>query len=298
MGYEPVHTPVLLREVLAFLEPPDGDALMIDGTLGEGGHSAAFLEKFSGLRIMGVDRDAHILAKAKDRLEAYRGRVSFIVSHARDFCAGYRGDAPDRILLDLGVSLFHYENSGRGFSFARDEPLDMRLNLDGALTAGAIIAHYKEDELADMLYYNGGERGSRRVARFICEERRKSAITTTGQLAGIVHRALGARSGNIDSATRTFAALRIEVNAELSLLEPLLTSAFACLKDGGRLGVISFHSAEDRIVKNVFKGLARNEPIIKGRILTKKPAEAADDERVSNPPSRSAKLRVIEKAVD
>jgi 16S rRNA (cytosine1402-N4)-methyltransferase len=213
------------------------------------------------------------------------------------------------ILLDLGVSLFHYEKSGRGFSFAvnkeKDEPLDMRLCLDDELTAGAIIANYKERELADMLFNNGGERYSRRIARLICEERKKSAITTTGRLADIVHRALGARSGNIDSATRVFAALRIEVNAELSLLEPLLESAFSCLKNGGRLGVISFHSAEDRIVKNVFRGFAgngkgnesdpANEPIIKGRIVTKKPVVASDDERTRNPPSRSAKLRVVEK---
>jgi 16S rRNA (cytosine1402-N4)-methyltransferase len=302
MELVPVHTPVLLRETLELLEPPrDNNALMVDGTLGEGGHSAAFLDKFSGLRLIGVDRDAEIAERARTRLAHYNGRFSVVVSHARDFFVSYRGDAPDVILLDLGVSLFHYEKSGRGFSFAvnkeKDEPLDMRLSLDDELTAGAIIANYKERELADMLFNNGGERYSRRIARLICEERKKSAITTTRRLADIVHRALGARSGNIDSATRVFAALRIEVNAELSLLQPLLESALSCLKDGGRLGVISFHSAEDRIVKNVFRSFARSEPIIKGRLLTKKPVAASDDERVRNPPSRSAKLRVIEKGV-
>ncbi|MDR1470846.1 MAG: 16S rRNA (cytosine(1402)-N(4))-methyltransferase RsmH [Spirochaetaceae bacterium] len=302
MGDVPVHRPVLLREVLSYLEPPHGDALMVDGTLGEGGHSAAFLEKFPGLRVIGVDRDAEIAARAAQRLEQYKKRVSIAVSHSRDFFADYRGDAPDVILLDLGVSLFHYELSGRGFSFAgaaKDEPLDMRLDRDGALTAAAIIARYKESALADMLFVNGGERASRRIARLMCEERKRSAIATTGQLAEIVHRALGPRSGRIDSATRTFAALRIEVNAELSLLEPLLEAAFACLKTGGRLGVISFHSAEDRIVKNVFKrfasGFSCDGSIIKGRIVTKKPVVAADDEIAENPPSRSAKLRVIEK---
>ena len=294
MDYAPVHRPVLLREALAYLEPPGGNALMIDGTLGEGGHSAAFLEKFPGLCVVGVDRDAEIAERAAQRLRPYRGRVSVVVSHSRDFFAGYRGDAPDVILLDLGVSLFHYEMSGRGFSFAgthKDEPLDMRLDRSGELTAGTVIARYKEEELADMLFVNGGERASRRIARLICEERKRSAIVTTGRLADIVHRALGPRSGHIDSATRTFAALRIEVNGELSHLEPLLESAAACLKTGGRLGVISFHSAEDRIVKNVFKRFARNEPIIK--VLTKKPVVAADDEIAENPPSRSAKLRVI-----
>jgi 16S rRNA (cytosine1402-N4)-methyltransferase len=295
MEYDvPVHTPVLLREVLALLEPPRGGSLMIDGTLGEGGHSAAFLEKFPDLRVIGVDRDAEIAARAEKRLAPYKDRVTVAVSHSRDFFTRYRGEAPDVILLDLGVSLFHYERSGRGFSFSRDEPLDMRLDQGNALTAGAVIAHYKEHQLADMLYMNSGERASRRIARLICEERKKSAITTTGQLAGIVHRALGARSGHIDSATRVFAALRIEVNAELTLLEPLLEAAFACLKRGGRLGVIGFASAEDRIVKNVFKRFAQNEPIIKGRIITKKPVVAADDEVAANPPSRSAKLRVIE----
>ena len=294
--FVPVHRPVLLREALAYLEPHGGDALMIDGTLGEGGHSAAFLEKFPGLRVVGVDRDAEIAERAAQRLEPYKERVKVVVSHSRDFFAGYRGDAPDVILLDLGVSLFHYEMSGRGFSFAganRDEPLDMRLDRSGELTAGAIIARYKEEELADMLFVNGGERASRRIARLICEERKRSAIATTGRLTEIVHRALGSRSGHIDSATRTFAALRIEVNGELALLEPLLEAAAACLKTGGRLGVISFHSGEDRIVKNVFRCFAQNEPIIK--VLTKKPVVAADDEIAENPPSRSAKLRVIEK---
>jgi 16S rRNA (cytosine1402-N4)-methyltransferase len=167
------------------------------------------------------------------------------------------------------------------------------------LTAAAIIARYKEEALANMLYENAGERASRRIARVICEERKKSAIATAGCLTDIVHRALGPKSGRIDSATRTFAALRIEVNAELALLPPLLEAAFACLKTGGRMGVIAFHSAEDRIVKNVFKrfasGFPSDEPIIKGRVITKKPVVAADDEIAENPPSRSAKLRVIEK---
>jgi 16S rRNA (cytosine1402-N4)-methyltransferase len=300
----PVHTPVLLWEALALLEPPRGGALMIDGTLGEGGHSAAFLEKFQELRVVGIDRDAEIAARAARRLEPYKERASVVVAHSRDFFADYRGGAPDVVLLDLGVSRFHYETSGRGFSFAygaKDEPLDMRLDRDGELTAAAVIARYKEEALADMLYENSGERASRRIARLICEERKKSAITTAGQLAGIVHRALGPRIGRIDSATRTFAALRIEVNAELALLEPLLEAAFACLKTGGRMGVISFHSAEDRIVKNVFKrfasGFPGDEPIIKGRVITKKPVVAADGEIAENPPSRSAKLRVVEKGL-
>jgi 16S rRNA (cytosine1402-N4)-methyltransferase len=165
------------------------------------------------------------------------------------------------------------------------------------MSAAAIIARYKEDQLADMLYYNGGERRSRRIARCICAERGKNTIATTGHLADIVHRAVGARSGRIDSATRTFAALRIEVNAEAAGLEPMLEAAFACLKDGGRLGVISFHSAEDRVVKNAFKGLAGKEPIIKGSLITKKPVAPSREEIADNPPSRSAKLRVIEKNV-
>jgi 16S rRNA (cytosine1402-N4)-methyltransferase len=285
----------LLREALALLEPRGDGALLIDGTLGEGGHSAAFMDRFPSLRVTGVDRDAVMAAKAKERLATYAGRITFAVSHTRDFLTTYKGEAPEVILLDLGVSLFHYEMSGRGFSFLQDEPLDMRLDLDGGTSARTIIAQYREEELADMLYYNGGERRSRRIARLICEERKKSAIVTTRRLADIVHRAIGARNGKIDGATRTFAALRIEVNEELSALEALLTAAFTCLKPGGRLGVISFHSAEDRIVKRAFKNFAQNEPIMKGRLITKKPVAPSDDEIAENPPSRSAKLRVVEK---
>ena len=303
----PRHTPVLLEEVLTFLIPPRENALLIDGTVGEGGHSAAFLERYPALRVIGVDRDRHILAKAERRLSTYinEGRARLIAAHTHDFlveCAG--ADAPDLILLDLGISRFHYEESGRGFSFSKEEKLDMRLSDDAAQAAHEIIARYREGELADMLFYNGGERGSRRVARFICEERRKSAITTTAHLAAVVHRALGFRSGGsgrsrgsggIDSATRTFAALRIEVNGELTRLTPLLEAAFARLKPGGRLGVITFHSAEDRIVKNVFNAIVRDTPIIKGRLPAKKPVAPSLEEIQRNPPSRSAKLRVLEK---
>jgi 16S rRNA (cytosine1402-N4)-methyltransferase len=299
-----IHTPVMLPEVLSLLVPSCANALLIDGTVGEGGHSAAFLERYQDLRVIGIDRDKEILGRAERRLDTYirEGRARLIAAHTGDFFAENaeweKAEAPDLILLDLGISRFHYEASGRGFSFSKDEKLDMRLSEDSQQSAAGIIARYREDELADMLFYNGGERGSRRVARFICEERRKSAITTTAHLAAVVHRALGFRSGaggGIDSATRTFAALRIEVNGELARLKPLLDTAFGRLKPGGRLGVISFHSTEDRIVKNVFNAIVRDAPIIKGWLPVKKPVLPSEKEIKLNPPSRSAKLRVLEK---
>jgi 16S rRNA (cytosine1402-N4)-methyltransferase len=318
-----VHTSVLLREVLDYLAPqPDADVLLLDGTIGEGGHTEAFLEKHPRLRVIGVDRDREILARAEKRLSKYisEGRLELVCAHSLDYFGdrgNFAGGGADLILLDLGVSRFHYELSGRGFSFSKAEPLDMRLTEGAALRAADIIANYREDELADMLYNNGGERASRRIARFICEERRKSPIADTSRLASIIHGAIGARSGprggTIDSATRTFAALRIEVNGELENLTALLGAAFSALKQGGKLGVISFHSTEDRIVKNVFKSFAKSDsagfdngggdnesfnekqPIMKGRVITKKPIAPTLDEIRNNPASRSAKLRVVER---
>jgi 16S rRNA (cytosine1402-N4)-methyltransferase len=280
---------------------------MVDATVGEGGHSFAFLSQFPKLRVIGVDADAEIQAVAKERLKEFGGRVSFYTGWAQDFFAELleQGVQADTILIDLGISLYHYEKSGRGFSFLNEEALDMRLDCNGR-SAAALIAALSERELADLLYYNAEERHSRRIARAIVEARSRSAIRSSAALADIVARAIPWERGR-HPATKTFQALRIAVNKELERLPALLEVAVRALAVGGRMGVISFHSLEDRIVKNFFRGKNRDctsspsTPIDKGKghrimeLLTRKGLVAEADEVTQNPPSRSARLRVIEK---
>jgi 16S rRNA (cytosine1402-N4)-methyltransferase len=311
---EIVHTPVLLEETLEYLSPRAGDQLMVDATMGEGGHSFAFLSRFPNLKIIGVDADSVIQQKAKERLAQFGGRVHFYSGWAQAFFAEYPAELkrPDTILADLGVSLFHYEKSGRGFSFQHDEQLDMRLDATGGTTAQELLARLPEKELADLLYNNAGERYSRRIARAITEERQRGSITTTAALARLIEQSVPAsyRHGPIHPATRTFQALRIAVNGELSQLPDLLEGALRILEPGGRLGIISFHSLEDRIVKNFFRMKNKDctcppqAPICRceGRrsvnILTRKGIVPQDSEIERNPPSRSARLRVVEKVLD
>jgi 16S rRNA (cytosine1402-N4)-methyltransferase len=292
---------------------------MVDGTIGEGGHSEAFLARFAGLRIIGVDADADIIEIAKKRLAGFGDRIRFVHGWSHGFfkemvrpefapCDPGGVKQPDTILLDLGVSLFHYEKSGRGFSFRRDGALDMRIDTSRGESAAALIARLDERALADLLYENAEERYSRRIARAIVEARRAGPIKTAAALATIIH-PRGVPSGRVMSngryrvprgegggvrhpATKTFAALRIAVNGELARLPELLGAAFGALKPGGRLGVITFHSLEDRIVKNFFRDRAREGAAV---LVTKKPVSATEKEARENPPSRSAKLRVIEK---
>jgi 16S rRNA (cytosine1402-N4)-methyltransferase len=308
------HTPVLLNETLELLAPRADNELMIDGNLGEGGHTYHFLSRFRSLKIVGIDADKDILAVAQERLKTFTDRVYFYSGWSHDFFAEYPSELkrPDTIFFDLGVSLFHYMKSGRGFSFGQDEFLDMRLDISGGVTAADLLARLPERELADLLYNNAGERYSRRIAALIVNERQKATITTTSALAGLVERAVPAsyRHGPIHPATRTFQALRIAVNGELSKLPTLLEAALRVLEPGGRLGVISFHSLEDRIVKNFFRTMNKNctcpdsAPICRceGRrsvnLLTKKGIAPGNDEIERNPPSRSARLRVVEKVLD
>jgi 16S rRNA (cytosine1402-N4)-methyltransferase len=312
-----VHTPVLLEEVIQYLAPRNAGELMWDATLGEGGHAFAFLSRFPDLRLIGIDADAEIQRTARERLSEFGNRVGFYTGWSHDFFAeaGVASDAtgvsarPDTILIDLGVSSFHYEKSGRGFSFRKDEPLDMRIGTGRGPSAAELVARLSERELADLIYQNAEERYSRRIARAIVEARRHGAITGSLALAELV-RAAVPRQGygrGMHPATRTFQALRIAVNGELERLPELLEKALAALKPGGRLGVISFHSGEDRIVKNFFRDRSRGsisdveEPIVKDggqrvlKLLTRKPVVPAEEEIRSNPPSRSAKLRVVEK---
>ena len=311
---ELVHTPVLLEETIKYLAPRKAGELMVDATLGEGGHSYAFLNQFPELRLIGIDADSEIMSVARQRLGVFGERIQFYSGWSHDFFAEYPGEykRPDTILMDLGVSLFHYEKGGRGFSFRYDEPLDMRIDTSSGISAAELIGRLSERDLADLLYANAEERYSRRIARAIGEAKASGAIASSAVLAEIVERAVPAaeRHRSIHPATRTFQALRIAVNGELSRLRDLLEAALRILEPGGRLGVISFHSLEDRIVKNFFREKNRDcicppeEPICKcgGQravaILTKKGIESGEEEIRRNPPSRSARFRAVQKILD
>jgi 16S rRNA (cytosine1402-N4)-methyltransferase len=304
------HTPVLLEETLHYLAPRREGELMIDATLGEGGHSAAFLERFPGLCIVGLDADGEIQCRARERLASFGSRISFFTQWAGDFFTGYPSDipSPDTIFFDLGISLYHYEGSRRGFSFLRNEYLDMRLDTSRGKTAADLIAELPERDFADLLYNNAGERYSRRIAAAVQTAKINSPLTTTAALAELVAASVPAvyRNGPIHPATRTFQALRMAVNEEEQKLPLMLEAALEKLKSGGRMGVISFHSGEDRAVKNFFRKKSKDctcppeAPIcrcegVSVTILTRKPVTAGKDECRDNPPSRSAKFRAAEK---
>jgi 16S rRNA (cytosine1402-N4)-methyltransferase len=309
-----VHTPVLPEETVQYLAPRKEGELMVDATLGEGGHSLIFLSRFPDLKIIGVDADRDIQEAAKKRLEEFGDRILFYSGWAQEFFAGFPGNMkrPDTILIDLGVSFYHYERGGRGFSFRKDEKLDMRIDTGRGVSAAELLARLPERELADLLYQNAEERFSRRIARGIAAARSLGTITGSAALAEIVEKSVPPfyRFGKTHAATRTFQAIRIAVNGELENLKELLENALNVLEAGGRLGVITFHSLEDRIVKNFFREkngdctCPPEAPICKCkgrrvlRHLTKKPVVPADEEVRNNPPSRSAKLRVVEKILD
>ena len=306
-----IHTSVLRKEVYEFLEPKETGGLYIDATLGEGGHAEYFLGSNNVLRIVGVDADVAIMRVAKKRLAGYEGRVTFYNMWFNQFFVSYPNDLdpPDGILFDLGISTYHYEKGGRGFSFRRDENLDMRFEEGLEISAADIVNDYPEEELADIIFQYGEERFSRRIAREIVAIRRADRITSSRHLAEVVWKAVppSYRHGRIHPATRTFQALRIAVNGELIRLEQALQSALTVLKLGGRMAVISFHSLEDRIVKRFFREKNKSctcppewpmckcggERIVD--ILTRKPVRPREDEVVENAPSRSARLRVVEK---
>lgn len=314
----PVHVPVLLAECLEELspvgEPFEKDAFMIDSTLGEGGHSEAFLKMYPGLKICGLDADKAIQARARERLSAFGDRMSFYNGWFNDFYSDYPQNLPkpNLILFDLGISIFHYELSGRGFSFRNDEPLDMRIDPSKGRSAADIVNDLNERDLADLIYLYGEEKLSRKVAAAIVQARASARIESSAALAQIISDAVGSRYARekIHPATRTFQALRIAVNDELGHLPRALFDAFNDLAVGGKMGVITFHSLEDRIVKNFFRNLAKecvcppNAPkcVCGGKacaeLLTRKPLGPSDKEIKENSPSRSAKLRVVRKIMD
>ncbi len=293
---EIVHYPVMHREVLEYLPIPEGDSLLIDCTTGEGGHTSLFLGKYPSLSVVGIDRDKEIQKKATERLSGFGGRFRPVNAWFDEYLETAPSESADAILFDLGISMFHYVESERGFSFRSDEPLDMRLNPGQGMSAADVVNGYSEENLADVIYRYGEERYSRRIARAIVEKRSVAPIKSSSELAEVIRGSVPReyRYGRIHPATRTFQALRIEVNSELDRITPALESAIRVLKSGGRIAVITFHSLEDRKVKWFFKDEASREDA-RIRILTKKPVVPSAEEEEENPPSRSAKLRVVEK---
>ena len=292
---EIVHTPVMKDEVLEYLVPVSSEGVLIDCTTGEGGHTNAFLDKYPDLRVIGLDRDGDIQKKAIERLKSYGERFTPVNCWFNDYLGEVESESVDLVLFDLGISSFHYVESQRGFSFRNDEELDMRLDENQALTAEEIVNRWKEEDLANLIYKYGEERYSRRIAKRIVEERKMMRIRTAKQLADIVFQAVppAYKHGHIHPATRTFQALRIEVNRELDRIEPALKEAVRAVKPKGRIAVITFHSLEDRLVKWFFREAAHQGSVT---ILTKHPVVPSEDECRTNPPSRSAKLRVVEKS--
>ena len=290
-----MHVPVMTAEILQFLRPEHG-GLFVDCTVGLGGHARALLEA-GATRLVGLDRDLDALSRAAETLAPWRERVELVHADYRaiaDVLDARQIAVVDGTLADLGVSSMQFDAPGRGFSFQRDEPLDMRMDRSQGETAADFIARATEVELADTIFRYGEERFSRRIARALVETRRETPVTTTAQLASIVRRSIPRRGyTRIDPATRTFQALRIWVNRELDGLDRFLEAAVSRLRAGARFAIITFHSLEDRIVKHTLRALERNEALI--RVLTKKPLTPDENEVQRNPRARSAKLRVAER---
>lgn len=307
---ENVHLTVLKREAVEMLEIRN-EGIYVDATLGLGGHAEAVLEANETVRLVGIDQDAAALDLSGERLERFRSRLTLVGSNFSDIRSALKGlkiETVDGIIADLGVSSLQLDSQKRGFSFRFDAPLDMRMNADENVpTAANLLDDLSETAIADIIYRFGEERSSRRIARRIVERRvGGKPIKTTKELAELVERSVKRNpKDKIHPATRTFQALRIAVNRELEILEQFLIDGVESLKIDGRFAVITFHSLEDRIVKQTFQRLAgkctcppRMPVCICGaakkiEIVTRKPITPGDDELEKNPRSRSAKLRVI-----
>ncbi len=301
------HVSILLQESVDFLIT-DKNGIYVDCTMGGAGHSRGFASQLeAGGLLLGIDQDADAIAAASERLLGkFECQTAVAQSNFKDFAKvlDERGiEKIDGIFFDLGVSSYQLDTPERGFSYMHDGPLDMRMNKEARLDAEYVVNHYKEEELADIIYKYGEERWSKRIAQFIVAARKEKPITTTYELVDIIKRAIpkGARIDGPHPAKRTFQAIRIEVNNELGILEDTICTAVDRLKSGGRIGIITFHSLEDRIVKQVFARLAKGctcppqlpvcvcgkKPLLKkvGNIV---PSKAEVEE---NPRSRSARLR-------
>jgi 16S rRNA (cytosine1402-N4)-methyltransferase len=274
----------MVREVIGFL---GGRGTVVDMTVGAGGHAEALLEAGVGL-LVGVDRDPSALALAGERLAAFGERFRPVHARFSEIDANVADGAIDGVLLDLGVSSMQLDRPDRGFSYREDGPLDMRMDREGP-SAADLVNGMQQGELADLIFEFGQEPKSRRIASAIVRARSRSPIETTDQLAGIVVGAVGRRPGGPHPARRTFQALRIAVNRELEELAASLPQAVELLTPGGRVVVIAYHSLEDRIAKQTFRGDDRVA------VLTKRPLQPSEDEVRANPRARSAKLRAAER---
>lgn len=285
------HKPVLLEEVSNYLKP-EPKSLLIDGTVGLGGHAATLLPRvLPGGRLLGIDRDAANLERARERLSGFGDAVVLVhdsYAKVRVHARAHGFQSVDGILLDLGFSSVHVDQPDRGFSFQYDGPLDMRYDQFQSLTASEIVNMWSQDELARIFRTYGEELQARSIAQAIVASRGKIPFNRTTQLAELIA-STTRRHGKMHPATKVFQALRIAVNDELGELERALPECVKLLKPGGRLAIISFHSLEDRIIKQFFK----RTPTLK--VVTKRPVTASREEIAQNPRSRSAKLRVAEK---
>ncbi|MDD5428652.1 MAG: 16S rRNA (cytosine(1402)-N(4))-methyltransferase RsmH [Candidatus Omnitrophica bacterium] len=292
-----MHHPVMLDEAISSLNLKPG-YVVLDGTVGGGGHSKEILKRIlPGGRLIGLDADQSAIKAAGENLKEFGGNFKLINENFRNLDRALSKEnvkSLNAVLLDIGVSSFQLDDKDRGFSLKEEAPLDMRMDRRLETSAYDIINRYKESDLSDIIYKYGEERFSRRIAKRIVEERSKKPIETTAELAAIVRRAAGSgqKHYRIDPATRTFQAIRIVVNDELGALEEGLKRAVSWLDIGARVAVITFHSLEDRIVKNLFKGYAGLGVL---KIITKKPLGPSQEEIAANPRSRSGRLRVAER---
>lgn len=301
------HKPVLYQEIIHALQPRSGGRY-VDGTLGAGGHARGILEACApDGQLLGLDVDSQALAIARETLAPYEGRVHLAqASHITlsEQLASLEWDGVDGIVLDLGASSMQFDNAERGFSFLQDGPLDMRFGVNAVMSADEIVNTYDERELADIIFKYGEDRDARKIARAIVQAR---PLHTTGQLVAAIEKASPRRGDRVHPATQTFQALRIAVNDELAAVEKTLPQAVASLNTGGRCAVISFHSLEDRIIKEYFREQSKdliNPPYERiyeverkavVKLVNKKPILPGEEELCDNPRARSAKLRVVEK---
>ncbi len=294
------HIPVLKDESIDGLFIKDGD-IIVDGTLGGGGHTFEMIKRFgSKVKIIGLDLDLDAKDRTEKLISGTPSDFIFVNYGFQDIDKVLKDlgiEKVDGILLDLGISSFQLEVAGRGFSFLKDEPLLMTMKkepTDEDLTAKEIVNTWEEESIADIIYGFGEERYSRKIAKWIVESRKEKEIETTFDLVKIIDEAVGRnyKGMRIHPSTRTFQALRIATNSELSNLEQVIEKGFECLKIGGHISIITFHSLEDRIVKRAYMNLKENG---KARMINKKPIIPTDDEIMNNPRSRSAKLRLLEK---
>lgn len=287
-----IHVPVMLGEVIKALKIKES-GIYVDGTLGTAGHAEGILKSVKGeCKLIGIDHDEEAIKIAKERLKGFdvylvRDKFSNMETVVNNL--GYK--KVDGILLDLGVSSLQLTAEGRGFSFLKDEPLNMRMDLRQKLIAAEIVNKYSEKDLSSVLWQYGEERHGRKIAKAIVNARSKKPISSCKELAEIIEKTVG-RRGRIHPATKTFQALRIEVNKELTELAMAIDVGVSILRTGGRFCVLSYHSLEDRIVKNSFKKLSAEGLL---NIITKKPLTPSKGELLSNPSSRSAKLRFGER---